>query len=133
MESTDSQSERSPGEWVAVAGIVAVAIGPILTMLLDGAFAPMGMFFVGVPLVLVGLVLTRNRWLLLVVIVVSAVFVVGAVRSPVVQFRLTHPAATGYYFVALLQLLGSAIGTVAGLATFVHRVSSQRSTAVNRS
>jgi hypothetical protein len=115
----NAQTERSPWEIAAIAGLIAMALGPILTMLLDGRLATFGLIFVAIPLALLGLVLTRNRWLILVAVIVSALYFLGAIRAAPVQYRLAHPEATGYFVVALLEVLGSAVSTVSGVGRLV--------------
>jgi len=122
VDTTRIQFGRSPWEIATVTGLMAMALGPILTIVLDRTLAPFGVIFVAIPLALVGLVLTRNRWLLLVAVVLSALYLLGAVRAGPVQYRLAHPEATGYFIVALLQVLGSAIATVAGVGAFLRTV-----------
>ncbi len=119
MVAEEGHYGRSYWEQATVAALVATAIGPVLTMVLDRTLAPMGFVFALIALAMAGLVLARNRWLVLIVVAVSAVLFVGALRSPVVGYRLAHPAAIGYFVVALLQLVGSAVATAAGLGTFV--------------
>lgn len=119
MQVKQVQSGRSVWEVTTVAGLIALAVAPVLTMLLDRAFVPMGMLFTLSALVLAGLALTRNRWLTVVVAVAATVLLAGAIRSPFVLYRLSNPAAVGYLAVALLQLVGSALAAVTGLVTLV--------------
>ncbi|MCL5952793.1 MAG: hypothetical protein M1132_13935 [Chloroflexi bacterium] len=121
MGNMNAKSGRSPWEIAAVAGLVATAIGPILAMVLDRAFAVPGLIFIVFPLVMAGLVLTRNRWLISLVAVLSAVLLAAALRSPIVQARLVN-LQTGYSVVAWLQTLGPAIAIVATLGVLVQGV-----------
>ncbi len=116
---------RHPWEMVAVVGLVATALGPILAMMLDRAFAVPGLLFTLLPLVLAGVVLTRNRWFIALVVVMGMLLLAAALRSPIVQVRLTHPT-TGYFLVAWLQTLGPALAIIAGLGALVQDVLQQR-------
>ncbi len=111
-----TRSGLSAWEITALAGLVATAIGPVLAMILDRAFAVPGLVFTLIPLVLGTLVLARNRWLMVLVIVMSALLFAAAIRSPYVQARLVNPR-TGYFIVAWLQTLGPAAAIVAGLGS----------------
>lgn len=122
MRTQSVESGRSSWEIAALVGLVAAALGPILTMLLDGRFAPFGLIFTVIPLVLAGLVLTRNRWLILVAAILIGIYFLSALRAGPVQYRLTHPELLGYFAVALLEVLGSGLATVAGVGRFIRSV-----------
>ncbi len=115
MASTIEARRRSAWEIVVIGGLFAAAAGPLLVMVLDQRLALIGLVFAAIPLAMAGLVLTRNRWLIAVVVLVSAVFLVSGLRAPIVQARLANPAAIGYFLVAFLEMAGSAVATVASL------------------
>ena len=117
IEQSIEQSGRMPWQIAAMAGLAANALGPLLAMALDQRFAAIGLIFVVIPLVAAGLMLTRSRLLVGLVVLVSAVLLIGAIQSPTVGARLANPASIGYFAVALLQLGGSAVATVASLLT----------------
>lgn len=112
---TIEQPTRTPWAIAAIAGLIADALGPLLAMALDQRFAAIGLIFVVIPLVAAGLMLTRSRLLVGLVVLVSAVLLIAAIQSPTVGARLANPASIGYFAVALLQLGGSAVATLAGL------------------
>ncbi len=118
MNENNTKSGRSPWEIAAIIGLLATAFGPVLIMLLDRVFALPGLFFTLISLALAGFVFTRNRWLMAVVVVMSVVFFLAAIRSPIVEARLTNPT-TLYFIPALLQALGFATAIVGSLGTFI--------------
>ncbi len=122
METMKTRSEPFPYEMVTVVGLVVMALRPLATMVLDQKFNATGLIFVLIPLALLGLVLTRNRWLMIVVVAVSAMLLLGGVVSPIVQARLANPAATGYFILELLDLLANAVVILAGLGSLVQSV-----------
>jgi hypothetical protein len=83
-------------------------------MVLDQAFAILGLVFTLIPLVMVVLVWIRNRWLILLVTLLSVGFILGALSEPLVLARLENPDAFGYFVVVVLELGGLALTTVAG-------------------
>lgn len=109
------QPGRTSWEIATIAGLIAAATGPRLAMTVDERFAPIGLVFTVIPLAAAGLMLAGNRWLVGLVVLVSALYLVSAIRSPIVEARLADPAAIGYFAVALLQIGGSAVATVASL------------------
>lgn len=132
METTQLQAERSRWEVVTALGLVAAACGPLLTMALDQRFAAFGLIFVVLPLIVAGLALTRNRWLMIVVVVLSALYLFSAVQAAPVQYRLAHPEATGYFVVVLMQVIGSAVATGAGLVALVQSLVARQPRSANR-
>jgi hypothetical protein len=68
-----NSSERSYWEFAMIAGLLANAIARPLVMVLDQAFAILGLVFTLIPLVMVVLVWIRNRWLILLVTLLSVV------------------------------------------------------------
>ncbi len=122
MEALKARSGLYPYEGLIAAGLVVMALRPLATMVLDQRFNATGLIFVLIPLALLGLVLTRNRWLMIVVVAVSAMLLLGGVVSPIVQARLANPAATGYFILELLDLLANAVVILAGLGSLVQSV-----------
>ena len=96
------------------AGLLATAVARPLVMLLDGTVVVPGVVFTLIPLLLAGLVWSQKPALLIVATVLSAVFLIGALRAPLVQTRIAHPEAKGYFLVALLELVGGATATLCG-------------------
>ncbi len=121
----EARHGRSGWEMAAIAGLAATALGPILAMVLDRAFAVPGLFFVVSPVVLAGLVWTRNRGFMALVLVVSLLLFVAAIRSPFVQARLVNPN-TGYFIVAWLQTLGPLAAVVGCFAALLRNRSAQQ-------
>ncbi len=121
-----ARSGSFPYEMATAVGLVVTALGPIATMLLDQKFNATGLIFVLIPLAMVGLVLTRNRWLMIVVVALSALALVQGFLSPIVQARLANPAATGYFVLELVRLLVIAIVIATGLGSLVPRVMMRR-------
>ncbi len=119
METMKARSGPFPYEMATAAGLVVMALRPLATMVLDQRFNATGLIFVLIPLALVGLVLTRNRWLMIVVVAVSAILLLGGVVSPIVQARLANPAATGYFILELVDLLANTVVIVTGLGSLV--------------
>ncbi len=109
-----NSSERSYWEFAMIAGLLANAIARPLVMVLDQAFAILGLVFTLIPLVMVVLVWIRNRWLILLVTLLSVGFILGALSEPLVLARLENPDAFGYFVVVVLELGGLALTTVAG-------------------
>jgi len=125
-ESMKARSGSFPYEMATAVGLVVTALGPIATMLLDQKFNATGLIFVLIALAMVGLVLTRNRWLMIVVVALSALALVQGFLSPIVQARLANPAATGYFVLELVRLLVIAIVIATGLGSLVPRVMMRR-------
>ncbi len=117
-----TRSGSFPYEMAIEGGLVVMALRPLATMVLDQRFNATGLILVLIPLVLIGLVLTRNRWLMIVVIAVSAILLFGGVVSPIVQARLANPAATGYFILELVDLLANTVVVVTGLGFLVKSV-----------
>lgn len=119
METKKARSGPFPYRIATVVGLVVMALRPLATMMLDQRFNVTGLIFVLIPLVLVGLVLTRNRWLMIVVVVVSAILLLGGFVSPIVQARLADPAVPGYFILELVDLLANAVVVVTGIGSLV--------------
>jgi hypothetical protein len=115
MREQIEQPSRTPWRIAAIAGLIAAAAGPLLVMALDQAIAPVGLIFVAILVAMAGLVLTGNRWLIAIVVLVAGLYLVSAIRSPIVEARLADPAALGYFAVAALEVAGSAVATLASL------------------
>lgn len=116
-----------------MAGMLANAAARPIVMVLDQAFALPGLIFTLIPLVMVALVWTRNRWLIALVTVVSALFLLGALGEPLVQARLANPEAIGYFVVVLLELVGITLTMAAGLGGLVQGFLTQKPSSINRS
>jgi hypothetical protein len=125
METMKARSEPFPYEMATAMGLVVMALRPLATMVLDQSFNATGLIFVLIPLALLGLVLTRNRWLMTVVIGVSAILLLGGIVSPIVQARLANPAATSYFILELLDLLANTVVIVTGLGFLVQNVTTR--------
>ncbi|HLO27823.1 MAG TPA: hypothetical protein VK249_01730 [Anaerolineales bacterium] len=121
METMKARTRLFPYKVATIAGLVVMALGPVATMLLDERFNAMGLIFVLIPLVMVGLVLTGNRWLIIVVVGVSALFLAGGLLSPIVQTRLANPTATGYFILELIRLLVIIMVIATGLGSLAVR------------
>ncbi len=115
METTKARPVPFPYETVAGVGLIIMAVRPLATMVLDQRFIAMGLIFVAIPLALLGLVLTRNRWLMVIVVAVSAALLYGGFVSPIVRARLADPAAFGYFTLELADLVANAVVVVTGL------------------
>ncbi len=122
MKPMKTRSGSFPYKMAIEGGLVVMALRPLATMVLDQRFNATGLIFVLIPLGLIGLVLTRNRWLMIVVVAVSAVLLFGGVVSPIVQTRLANPAATGYFILELVDLLANTVVVVTGLGFLVQSV-----------
>ncbi len=116
-----TSTERTYWEFAMILGLLANAIARPLVMVLDRAFAILGLIFIVIPLIMVVLVWSRNRWLILLVTLLSIVFIFGALGEPLVLERLANPGALGYFMVAVLELGGLALTTIAGVGALIQR------------
>lgn len=112
-------SRRSSWEVLMMVGMLANAVARPMVMILDQAFALLGLIFTLIPLIMVALVWTRNHWLIALVTAVNAFFLLGAIGDPLVQSRLANPEATGYFVVVLLELGGITLTAVTGMGVLV--------------
>ena len=119
MEAVKKRSRPIAYERVTAVGLVVMALRPPATMVLDQRFQATGLIFVLIPLALLGLVLTRNRWLMIVIVGATTLLFLGGVVSPIVQSRLANPAATGYFILKLVDLLAHTVVIVSGFGALV--------------
>ena len=123
--------KQSAWEIAMMAGLLANAVARPLVMVLDHAFVLAGLLFTLLPLVMIALLWTRNRWLIALVTVINALSLFGALREPLVQTRLANPDAIGYFIVALLELLGGVLTTAAGFVVLVQGFFTRRADSTN--
>jgi len=69
---------------------------------------------------------TRNRWLIALVTAVSLLFLMSALRTPLVQSRLANPGELGHFIVGLVEVIGGALTTAAGLAVLIRHWRARR-------
>lgn len=131
MRENIAKAKSLPWETRAAAGLVATVIAPLLAMVLDRGFSIPGLFFTLVSLIMAGLTLLKNRWLIAGVVTFSLAFFAAALRSPIVRTRLVNPTSP-YLLVALLHVLGFASAAVTGIIALLPSVLVRQPRPTNR-
>jgi len=122
MNQSSKRTPLSGLEKLILVGLVGVTIGAFgVEQTHKGQTEIIALVFVALPLVLVGLVIARIRWMPAVAAAVAAIFILGAVLTAGELSYLTHPAATWAFAAIVVELLSCVFVLFAGIGATVQQ------------